>query len=58
MDDKRMQLIDSMETCAHRMRKGLVLKKEEIKCNNIRKQYKIFNFDYNTKEEIKEQDKN
>ena len=39
-DDKRMQSIDSVETYAHGMNKNLVCKKEEIKCNNIIKQYK------------------
>ena len=35
-----MQSIDSIKTYAHGMIKGLVCKKEEIKCKNIRKQYK------------------
>ena len=39
-DDKRMQSIDSIETCDYGMNKNLVCKKEEIKCNNIIKQYK------------------
>ena len=38
-DDKRMQSIDSIETYAYGMNKNLVCKKEEIKCNNIIKQY-------------------
>ena len=33
-DDKRIQSIDSIETCAYRTSKDLVRKKEEIKCNN------------------------
>ena len=33
-DDKRIQLIDSIGTCAYRTSKYLVCKKEEIKCNN------------------------
>ena len=37
-DDKRMQSIDSIETCAYEMRKDLVYEKEEIKCNNIKRQ--------------------
>ena len=37
-----MQSIDSIETYAHRMNKSLVCKKEEIKFNNIIKQYKSF----------------
>ena len=41
-DDKRRQSIDSTETYAHQTSKDLVCKKEEIKCNNIIKQYKKF----------------
>ena len=51
-DDKRMQpidliemqSIDLIETYACRMNKNLVCKTEEIKCNNIIKQYKNFQF--------------
>ena len=39
-DDNRMQSIDSIETYAYGTRKDLVSEKEEIKCNNIMKQYK------------------
>ena len=39
-DDKRMQPIDLIETYAYGINKNLVCKKEEIKCNNILKQYK------------------
>ena len=39
-DDKRMQSIDSIETYAYRTNKGLISKKEEIKCNIIIKWYK------------------
>ena len=53
-----MQSIDSLETYGYRMNKDLVCKKEEIKCNNIIKQYKMFNFDYITKEDIKEHNPN
>ena len=35
-----MQSIDSIEAYAHGASKDLVSKKEEIKCNNIIKQYK------------------
>ena len=35
-----MQSFDSMEKYAHGTSKGLVSEKEEIKCNNIVKQYK------------------
>ena len=34
--------------------KIMVSEKEEIKCNNIIKQYKMINFDHVTKENIKE----
>ena len=40
-DDKRIKSIDSIETDPHGMSKYLVCKKEEIKYNNITKQYKI-----------------
>ena len=39
-DDKRMQSIDLIETCAYRTSTDLVSEKEKIKCNNIIKQYK------------------
>ena len=39
-DDKRMYSIDSIETYAYGTRKDLVSEKEDIKCNNIIKQYK------------------
>ena len=39
-DDKRIQSIDSIETYVYGMNKILLCKKEEIKCNNIIKQYK------------------
>ena len=56
-DDKRIQSIDLMETYTYGMDKDLVCKKEEIKCNNIIQQ-KMFNFDYITKEDIKEHNQN
>ena len=34
-----MQLIDSIETFAYGISKDLVSNKQEIKCNNIMKQY-------------------
>ena len=43
-DDKRMWSIYSIERYAYRMNKNLVRKKEEIKCNNIIKQYKNVSF--------------
>ena len=39
-DAERMQSIDSIETYVYEMNKDLVCTKEEIKCNNIIKQYK------------------
>ena len=38
---EKMQSIDSIETCAYG-KKNLIGEKEEIKCNNIAKQYKIW----------------
>ena len=35
-----MQSIDSIETCAYGTNKDLVSDSEDIKCNNIIKQYK------------------
>ena len=49
-----MQSIDLIKAYAYGMNKDLVCEKEEIKCNNIIKQYKNVNFDYITKEDIKE----
>ena len=37
---KRMQSIDSIETCANGMRKDLVSEKQGIKCSNIINRYK------------------
>ena len=37
-----MQSINSIETYANGMSKNLVSRKEEIKCNNIFKQYKDY----------------
>ena len=37
-----MQSIDLMEACACGTSKYLVCKKEEMKCKNIIKQYKVF----------------
>ena len=39
-DDNRMHSIDLIETFAYGVNKGLVCKKEEIKCKNKIKQYK------------------
>ena len=51
-----MQSIDSIETYSYGMNENLVCRKEEIKCNNIIKQHK--KFDYITKEDIKEHNQN
>ena len=40
------------------MSKDLVSEKEEIKCNNTIKQYKMINFDDVTKENIREHNPN
>ena len=37
-----MKSTDSIEAYEYRMNKDLVCKEEEIKCNNIMKQYKNF----------------
>ena len=39
-DDKRIQSIDWVETYAFGTSKDIVCQKEEIKCNNIIKQYR------------------
>ena len=39
-DDKRIQSIDSVETYAFGTSKDIVCQKEEIKCNNIIRQYR------------------
>ena len=35
-NDKRIKSIDSIEANAYKMRKNLISKNEEIKCNNIK----------------------
>ena len=39
-DDKRIQSIDSIETCAYGTSKDLVNEKEKIQCNHLIKQCK------------------
>ena len=39
-DDKRMQSIDSIETCAYGVGRDLLSKKQEVKYNTIIKRYK------------------
>ena len=53
-DDKIMQSIDLIEKYGYEVNKNLVCKKEEINCSNIIKQYKMHNFDYIAKEDIKQ----
>ena len=43
-DDKRMQSAESIETYVYGTSKDLVIEKEEIKCNNVTKQYKKWLF--------------
>ena len=43
-DDEKLQSIDSAEKYTYGMNKDLVCKEQEIKCNNIMKQYKNVNF--------------
>ena len=38
-DDKRIQLIDLVETNEFGTNEGIIHRKEEIKCNNIIKEY-------------------
>ena len=40
-DDKGVQLIDLIKTYGHGTTTYLVIKKEEAKCSNIIRQYKI-----------------
>ena len=49
-----MRSTDLIETYAYGKSKDLICNKEKIKRNNIIKQYKMFNLDYITKEDIKE----
>ena len=51
---KDVQSINLIVTYWHRTSKNVVCKKEEANYNNIIKQYKIFDFDYITKDCIKE----
>ena len=47
-----------IEAYRHGMNEDLVCKKDEIDCSNIIKPYKMFNFDYIAKEDIKEHNPN
>ena len=57
-DYKRMKSIDSIQTSASGTREVFLSEKEEIKCNNIIKQYKMVIFNDVTKENIKEHNPN
>ena len=48
-----MQSVDSIETYAYGASKVIVSKKEEIRCSNSIKRYKMINFDDVTNENIK-----
>ena len=52
-----MQSTDLIETCIWN-EKDLLSEKEEIKCNDIIKEYKMMNFNDVTKENIKEHNPN
>ena len=52
-----MQSIDLIETYAHGKSRDLVCKTEEVKCNNIIKQYKTLTITI-IKEDIKEHNPN
>ena len=57
-DDKRVQSVDSIETYAYGASKVIVSKKEEIRCSNSIKRYKMINFDDVTNENIKKKNAN
>ena len=57
-DDKRILSIYSIETYVYGTSKVLENEKEEIKCNNIKNDTKMINFDDVTKEYIKEHNPN
>ena len=57
-DDKRILSIYSIETYVYGTSKVLENGKEEIKCNNIKNDTKMINFDDVTKEYIKEHNPN
>ena len=52
-DDKRIQSIDSVETYAYATKKHLVCKKGETKCDIIKNNTKMINFDDVKKQNIK-----
>ena len=55
---KGMHSIDSIKTYAHGATKDLVFKKEEIKCDNVRNNTEIINFDDTKRENKKEHNLN
>ena len=54
-DDKRIQLIDLLQTYAYRTNEELLCKKEELTCINI---IKVINYNDVTKEKIKDHNTN
>ena len=52
-DDEKVQSIDLIESYKCETSKYLACKKEKIKCNNVRKNTKMINYDDVTKENIK-----
>ena len=56
--DKRIEWIDSVETYAYERKRDLVCYKEDIKCNKMKRNWKMINFDDVTKENIKEHNPN
>ena len=43
--DKRIQWIDSVETYAYERKRDLVCYKKDIKCNKMKRNWKMINFD-------------
>ena len=56
-DDKRVKSFDSIETYAYGASKVIISKKEEIRCSNSVKRYKMINFDDVTNENMKKKKK-
>ena len=56
-DGSRMQSIDSIETCIWDEERSS-MQQRRYQCNIVTKQHKTFNFDYVTKEDIKEHNPN
>ena len=56
-DDKRVKSFDSIETYAYGASKVIISKKEEIRCSNSVKRYKMINFDDVTNDNMKKKKK-